>query len=155
MTNQTDMSEVMALAQDAARSCACLQARKLSRQITRDYDAALRESGLKITQFTMLAAVVISGESLSLTELAGRLGMDRSTFSRNLTPLVRRGLVEHSDALKGRSRGVKATEAGQVVFAKAAPAWRAAQDRLRRQLASAECSGFLDDLRTINTHLKT
>jgi DNA-binding transcriptional ArsR family regulator len=108
MIERSDISAAMALANDAARDCACLQARMLSRQITRAYDAALRDSGLKITQFTMLAAVVASGDGLSLTELSDRLGMDRSTFSRNLTPLVRRGLVQHTNALKGRSRGAQA-----------------------------------------------
>ncbi len=155
MIKQVNLPAAVALANDAARDCACLQARKLSRRITRAYDAALRDSGLKITQFTMLAAVVASGDGLSLTELADRLGMDRSTFSRNLTPLVRRGLVQHTNALKGRSRGVRATEAGQSVFAQSAPAWRAAQDRLRRQLATGERTGFLDDLRTVNTLLKS
>lgn len=155
MTKHANIPAAMALANDAARDCACLQARMLSRQITRAYDAALRDSSLKVTQFTMVAAVVASGDGLSLTELADRLGMDRSTFSRNLTPLVRRGLVQHTNALKGRSRGVRATEAGQSVFAQSAPAWRAAQDRLRRLLASAGRAGFLDDLRTVNRILKT
>ena len=151
--NRTDISDALALAQDAARNCACLKARKLARQVTRDYDAALRDSGLKITQFTMLAAVVVAGNSVSLTELAERLGMDRSTFSRNLKPLVRRGLVEHSEALKGRSRTVIATEAGVSVFANSAPAWRVAQDRLLNKLAAADCRGFLDDIRAVNNQL--
>ena len=147
-------TSALELARDAAQNCVCYQARKLSRRITRAYDSALGETGLKITQFTMLAAVVGSGEGRSLTDLADRLGMDRSTFSRNLTPLVKRGLVEHADTLKGRRRNVRATESGCMLFKAAAPAWQRAQDRLRRQLNEAGQAEFLADLRAVADAIK-
>ena len=154
--DMTKLAEISSLdiARDAARNCVCFQVRKLSRRITSAYDSALGETGLKITQFTMLAAVVASGEGLSLTEIADRLGMDRSTFSRNLTPLVKRGLVEHSDTLKGRRRNVRATESGHMLLKAAAPAWLETQDRLRRQLNEAGQAEFLADLRAVANAVK-
>ncbi len=154
-----DMSKLVNLssleiARDAAQNCVCFHVRKLSRRITRAYDSALGDTGLKITQFTMLAAVVASGEGLSLTDLADRLGMDRSTFSRNLAPLVKRGLVEHVDTLKGRRRNVCATKSGHMLFKAAAPAWQRAQDRLRRQLNEAGLTEFLTDLRAVADAIK-
>ncbi len=148
MSKLDDLSS-LEIARDAARNCVCFQVRKLSRRITRAYDSALGETGLKITQFTMLAAVVGSGEGRSLTDLADRLGMDRSTFSRNLTPLVKRGLVEHADTLKGRRRNVRATKSGHMLFKAAAPAWQRAQDRLRHQLNEAGQADFFADLRVV------
>ncbi|MCH7775537.1 MAG: winged helix-turn-helix transcriptional regulator [Gemmatimonadetes bacterium] len=153
MTKLVDISS-LDIARDAARNCVCFQVRKLSRRITRAYDSALGETGLKITQFTMLAAVVGSCEGLSLTDLADRLGMDRSTFSRNLAPLVKRGLVEHADTLKGRRRNVRATESGCMLFKATAPAWQRAQDRLRRQLNEAGQAEFLADLRAVADAIK-
>ena len=152
--SQLDDISSLELARDAEQTCVCFQVRKLSRQITRAYDSALAETGLKITQFTMLAAVVGSGEGLSLTDLADRLGMDRSTFSRNLAPLVKRGLVEHVDTLKGRRRNVCATKSGHMLFKAAAPAWRRAQDRLRHQLNEAGQAEFLTDLRAVADAIK-
>ncbi len=153
MSKLADMSS-LDIARDAAQNCVCFQVRKLSRRITRAYDSALGDTGLKITQFTMLAAVVGSGEGLSLTDFADRLGMDRSTFSRNLAPLVKRGLVEHADTLKGRRRNVRATDSGRMLFKAAAPAWQRAQDRLRRQLNEAGRADFLADLRAVADAIK-
>ena len=145
-SNDTSSLEI---ARDAEQNCMCFQVRKLSRRITRAYDSALGDTGLKITQFTILAAVVGSGEGLSLTDLAQRLAMDRSTFSRNLAPLVKRGLIEHADTLKGRRRNVRATKSGRRLFKAAAPAWQKAQDRLRRQLNEARQTEFLENLRVV------
>ncbi len=141
------------IALEASGRCVCLQVRKLSRMITRDYDNALRETGLKVTQFTMLAAVVGSREGLSISELAQRLNMDRTTFSRNLAPLVRRGLVEHVDDLKGRRRGVQATDEGVELFITAAACWSRAQDLLRDRLREIDHLAFLPELAAVTDHL--
>ena len=152
---KTEAMSAEDLARHASDACACFQARQLARQITRAYDEAMRDTGLKATQFTVLAAVVTCGEGVCLSDLADNLGMERSTFSRNLMPLVKRGLVEHSDALKGRSRAVVATPEGRRVFAKSAAAWRHAQDRLYGHLDSGGEADFLKRLRTVNTLLKS
>ena len=143
------IASTLSLACEAADDCACFGVRQLSRRITRSYDEALRPTGLKVTQFTMLAAVVAADGSVSLSDLAGRLGMDRSTFSRNLKPLVQRGLVRHVDAMKGRSRSVRATKAGRVVFLEAEPAWRRAQARLRDTLGKTAFRQFVTNMQTI------
>ena len=60
-----------------ARNCACSAARKLSRSLTREYDRAMKSSGLKSTQFIILVAVSL-GEKAQIGTLAQRLGLERS-----------------------------------------------------------------------------
>ena len=67
--------------------------RRGARLLTQAYDDALRPSGLKITQFTLLAAIERFGHT-TLQSLADFMGMDRTTLTRNLALLERDGLVE-------------------------------------------------------------
>jgi DNA-binding MarR family transcriptional regulator len=89
---------------------------------------------LSIGQFGLLGHVV-GGRAASVSELAERLVMDRSSLSRTLGPLVRAGLVE----LGGRDgdkrvKVVQATDAGRTAFEAAEPAWLGGQRRVAEAL---------------------
>lgn len=119
--------------QEVAATCACLQVRRAARAVTRLYDQTLRPVDLKITQFTVLIAVSLAG-SLSITELAEHLGMERTTLTRNLRPLERRGVLEISPEGYRRVRTATITSAGRELVAQALPLWQKAQTALRVQL---------------------
>ena len=72
--------------------CFALQARKTANLLARLYSAVLEPVGLEISQFSTLAAVALE-RSDSITELAGALGVERSTLTRNLKVLERDGLI--------------------------------------------------------------
>ena len=78
--------------EDDVQNCLCLNLRRGARRLTQAYDRALRPSGLKITQFQLLAAV---GKFVRtpLNPLADFMGMDRTTLTRNLAVLDRDGHV--------------------------------------------------------------
>lgn len=137
------------LAQEVARNCACFKVRQAARRITKSYDEALKPIGLKVTQFTVLAAVTIEEGSLSLTELADKLGMERSTLSRNLRPLERRSLIKLSPEGYRRTRTVEITEEGAQVFQDAIPLWRGAQEQFRQALGLDEWSAFHKQMQLI------
>ena len=118
---------------DVAGLCACRKMRETSRKITRMYDEALRPAGIKCTQFTLLS-VVARQDQATLTELAGTLGMDRTTLSRNLRPLERSGLIAVSAEGYRRARSAEITDKGVAVLEKALPLWRLAQKSLRKIL---------------------
>src|SRR6516164_11329254 len=73
-------------------TCMCHKARMAARVVTRAYDDALRPTGLRATQVSVLAAVGARG-ALSIKSLADALQMERSTLTRNLRPLEGRGYV--------------------------------------------------------------
>ncbi|HEY7580632.1 MAG TPA: MarR family winged helix-turn-helix transcriptional regulator [Acetobacteraceae bacterium] len=106
-----------------------------ARAITRTYDDALRSTGLRATQISVLAAVGARG-ALSIQSLAESLEMDRTTLTRNLRPLEDRGYVVVAPEGRHRSRMLTLTEVGHTALVEALPLWEGAQRRLRRRLGA-------------------
>jgi DNA-binding MarR family transcriptional regulator len=123
------------LSADVAGACACDKIRKAARKITGLYNEALNPADLKATQFTILAAVCLK-EGETLSDLAAHLGMERTTFLRNLKPLERRGLAKTFEEGHGRARSVRLTGKGVQLMEKALPLWRHAQKSLRKELGA-------------------
>ena len=126
-------------------ACTCANLRKAARVVTQAYDAALQPAGLKATQFTLLATLAKRGDA-PLTRLADALVMDRTTLTRNLKPLIRKGLIRIEHEEDQRVRKVSLTEAGRRVHEDARPQWEQAQSRIVEGLGQARWSGFLEDL---------
>lgn len=132
MGTSSEAGDELELSRDTLLSlsnCTCLHLRKAARVITRFYDRALAPSGLKATQFTVLAA--IAGEPGGLvTEVADWLGMDHSTMVRNLKPLSKRGLVTSKPGSDKRTRCLFLTEDGKEALREAIPRWQDAQNQI-------------------------
>lgn len=111
------------------RGCTFLRLRKAARRMTQRYDAHLQPSGLRITQFSLLAALA-GDEAFTVSSLAARMAMDRTTLTRNLKPLADRGLLRLGACDDARCRSVALTDAGSVAFAAALPLWRQAQKEI-------------------------
>jgi DNA-binding MarR family transcriptional regulator len=108
------------------QQCLCLAARTEAQRLTRLFDERLRPFELTINQFTMLATLAIAGAQ-PVTRLAGRLGIDRTTMTRNLALAEKRGLVKTRPGTDSRERLVEITAAGRNQAEAAFPAWQAAQ----------------------------
>lgn len=107
--------------------CPARAARLAARRLTVFYDARLAETGLTITQFSLMAQVA-GTEDDTLGALAEHAGLDPSTLSRNLQTLARGGLVEIVTAEKDqRKRAVWLTEKGARALERALPVWAKAQ----------------------------
>jgi DNA-binding MarR family transcriptional regulator len=123
--------------------CACANLRKASRVVTQVYDAALQPTGLKATQFTLLANLATLGD-LPLTRLADAMVMDRTTLTRNLKPLVAKGLIDIARDDDQRVRRIGLTPPGRAAFDEALPHWRNAQSRFVEGLGSEGWRNLLD-----------
>jgi DNA-binding MarR family transcriptional regulator len=130
---------------ELAGSCTARNLRNATRAITSLYDEALRPSGLRISQFGLLAALAIA-EQVTVSKLAAVLGLDRTTMTRNLGPLVRRGLVESATGDDARNRVLRLTEKGRAALSRALPMWRRVQARVVRGLGEAEWKTLLRGL---------
>ncbi len=119
--------------------CTCFKLRSLARRVTQLYDHTLAPAGLKVTQYSLLAHVRRRARRAAPTvsELALALFTDRTTLTRNLKPLIERGLVEVGHGVDARSRAVAITARGEAVFQAARPLWRQAQLRLRGAVGDA------------------
>ena len=145
MTRETLIKQ---LSSDVRGACACHKMREASRKITRRYDEALKPAGIKATQFPILAFIGLN-EGVTLTELSSLLGMERTTFLRNLGPLERQGLIKTYDDGYGRARSAKLTAKGVTVMEKALPLWRQAQRSLRKRLGDDIWARVQDELSEI------
>lgn len=110
--------------------CACANIRRLSRLVTRLYDAELRASGLEVTQFGVLSAVNRLGQA-SHGRLARGFGMDSTTVTRTIGVLERRGWVERRAGADRRQRIYQVTPAGRKQLSAARAGWQRAQERVR------------------------
>src|SRR5262245_64491964 len=72
--------------------CNCLAVRQAARHVTQFYDQFLAPSGLRTTQFSVLAKLKRLGP-MTINALASDLVMDRTTLGRNILPLEREGLI--------------------------------------------------------------
>lgn len=110
--------------------CTATALRKATRKLSQLYDAAISPTGLRSTQFAILAEIATRDDSPTMAELARGLVMDRSALGHNLRPLERDGLVTWSEGeADRRRRHVSLTAAGKVRFREAVRAWRRAQAR--------------------------
>ena len=113
--------------------CNCLAARQAARHITQFYDQFLARSGLRTTQFSILAKLRRLGP-MTINALAADLVMDRTTLGRNLLPLERDGLITVETGRRDRrSKEVRLTEAGAARFQTGVKGWAQAQ----KQFAAA------------------
>lgn len=122
--------------------CTCARLRKLTRRLTRIYDAHLAAQAIKVTQYSLLANAARGERTLS--EFAAELEMDRSTLSRNLAPLAAQGWVEVSVGADTRSRKVSVTAAGRRKLKAALPLWRKAQCEVEAVLGKSEVGALHD-----------
>lgn len=129
--------------------CASFNLRKASRLMAQVYDRQLQPSGLNNTQFTLLAVTSRRGP-ISITALAGLLGMDRTTLTRNLRLVERDGLLQVTAGRDARTRDVRLTGKGSKALKKATPLWQEAQTRVVETLGRAHWRDLLKELRTIS-----
>lgn len=141
MTKRTDTTA----AAPSIDLCAHANLRKAMRVVSQTYDAALKPSGLKGTQFTLLAVLDKRGE-ISLTKLSEILVMDRTTLTRNLQPLLKHGWIAIGRDSDERVRLITITGAGRERVAAATPAWQATQARLAGELGEQRLATLIADL---------
>ena len=128
---------------DETAACACLNLRGAARAVTQMYDEVLRPSGLKATQFSVLAAVATIGPA-AMTVIAKALVMDRTTLTRNLKPLMDRGLVKAGKGADDRrQRRIVVTREGKAALAKALPLWKKAHEQIVTGIGFARWQGMV------------
>ena len=129
--------------------CACQALRQAARKVTRRYDAVLRPLKLNAGQFTTLAAL-LRPDAVSISTLADQLGMDRTTLTRDLKPLERRGLVvSRAGDEDARVRQISLSRMGRDLLDEAIPLWEAAQERTKKEMSDPDWAALRSDLRRL------
>jgi DNA-binding MarR family transcriptional regulator len=125
--------------------CMCSTLRQTSRVLTQYYDKALKPSGVKATQFPILAAVA-NYAPVTISELAEVLVIDRTTLARNLAVLEKHGWLTVEPGEDKRSRELQLTELGGEKLKAAIKYWYEAQDEVELQMGEREFDLLLKKL---------
>ena len=127
--------------------CACANLRRADRVVSQLYDDALRPSGLRITQFTLLQALTLasaSSKAISQKRLAALLAIDSTTLTRTLAPLRRKGWLRSVSAADRRELRLSLTPAGRREYKRALPYWQTAQKNLQRALGTQNWNRLIE-----------
>jgi DNA-binding MarR family transcriptional regulator len=116
-----------------ALPCICASLRRTARAVTQLYEDALRPTGLRGTQFTVLQTLSLAGE-VTQRQLGEILAMDSTTLTRTLNIMGRHGWIAKRRGEDRREWRMRLSKAGKTQFKQAFPHWEKAQTRLRRQL---------------------
>jgi DNA-binding MarR family transcriptional regulator len=131
--------------------CNCLAVRQAARHITQFYDQCLAPSGLRTTQFSILAKLKRLGP-VTINVLATDLVMDRTTLGRNILPLQREGLIA---VVKGRidrrRKELRVAEAGAERVRAAGKGWVEAQARFETVFGADRTAELRALLRAVST----
>src|SRR3954471_8473637 len=95
-------------------TCLVFNTRLAARAVTRRYDGLLRPYGVTSAQFSLMGGIK-RGEGQTVSELAERNGIDRTSLTRNIDRLERMGLIVSRPAEKGNGRVCDLTEAGEAL----------------------------------------
>ena len=125
-----------------SNTCLCTALRLAALTATERYDAALAPSGLKVTMFRVLSFAE-GDEAPTITSLAAKLGLERSTVGRNLKVLERQGLIAFNGGEDERAKFIDVTPKGRAAIDAARPLWRAAQDEMRALLGPDDADALL------------
>jgi len=106
-----------------------------SRAVTQLYDDDLRPSGLRVTQYSILAMIARTGEA-NLRQLEDMLAIDQTTLTRSLNLLERDRMIERVPHPDGRIKALRLTSKGRRALEAARPLWARAQDKVLRELGT-------------------
>jgi DNA-binding MarR family transcriptional regulator len=119
--------------------------RQAARHITQFYDQFLASSGLRTTQFSILAKLRRLSP-MTINALAAEMVMDRTTLGRNILPLERDDLIAVEQGSRDRrSKELRVIEAGEARFRAGMKGWVQAQ----RQFEKAFGAKRTTDMRVI------
>ncbi|MET3515022.1 DNA-binding MarR family transcriptional regulator [Pseudacidovorax sp. 1753] len=127
--------------------CAYAKLRRLTRCVAQHFDSELAKAGLKATQLWLLSEVRRL-QPVEPGELARSLGIDPSTLTRALRPLLSAGWIELGAGKDARSRSIRLTDSGRAKQAIAGRRLRIARRTLDEKLGPlrvAELKALMDE----------
>ncbi len=143
MLNKKEKAKIQACA-----GCVCFNLRMAARVITQVYDKALKPTGIRATQFPILAVLAMNGPD-SISSLSRFMAMNRTTLTRNLKPIEKLGFIRIENGVDKRSKTVALTEKGEAIIKEILPIWDKVQKQVLRTMGADRWKYMLENLQTI------
>lgn len=129
--------------------CNCFAVRAAARHVTQAYDQLLAPTGLRTTQFSILAKLNRLGP-LTINMLARDMLMDRTTLGRNVLPLERDGLIRiEATTSDRRAKELHLTKTGEKRLQAAHERWTEAQARFETTFGPRRAAELRKMLRAV------
>ena len=130
--------------------CVCTQVRRLARKLSSHYESFLAPEGLTITQYSLLANIDRAG-SIPHTMLAEKVGMERTTLTRNLRLLLESELINVVQGKDRRQHLLKITRLGKQKLVRGLPFWEEAQRQFLTSLGPETTHELNSVLQSVET----
>jgi DNA-binding MarR family transcriptional regulator len=127
--------------------CVSYNLRKSAHIVGRIYEKEMADAPIRGPLFSLLACIHKLGLG-SITAVANDLGLDRTTLTRNLKPLTRRGLVEVRQVTANRKE-IRLRPKGEAALRRSLDCWRKAQKRVVDALGEDRWNRMREDLRVV------
>ena len=124
-----DSAEMETFATQVMARCIGSRVQQLSRIVAKVYDDALRPLGITGSQFTLLAQVARQ-DGIRQVEIGRRIGIEKSTNSKNFKRLLASGHITMDPPAGRRGKHLHLTQKGEVTIKSAFPLWQEAQSRV-------------------------
>lgn len=121
-------------------------------RVSQLYDHALAPVGLSLNEYSILRRLEAAQ---SLGTLASTLGMDRTTLTRNLKPLLAAGWITTQRGEDARQKWVRLSRSGRGLLLRARPHWHAAQVQLETLFGAAPTAQLHATLERLDVVLET
>ena len=118
-------------------------------KLTKIYDEALIDTGIKVTQYSLLKNIEKIGTP-NINNLAISTQLDRSTLARNLDKLERMKLIFFKFGNDKRNKILSLTPHGKQILIKANISWKTIQDKITKNLGIDKKSIFDLTIKNIN-----
>lgn len=131
--------------------CYCINLRRATNSLTKFYDKKLASTGLTVSQFSLLYDIKRL-ETCSKVELADYAKLDKSTITRNLKLLKRKGYITDLSANESRDSQVALTALGFDVLERGHLLWKEAQENVKEKVGIEnikQLRQILDDIENI------
>jgi DNA-binding MarR family transcriptional regulator len=132
--------------------CYCASLRRAARVISQLYEAALKDTPLTITQFTLLT-LLERVEVARVNDIAAALAMDQTTLSRTLALMERDGLITPAESEDLRETRWRLTAMGRRRMRSVLPRWKAVQKKVEKLLGKDQAARLRTAARRLTTRL--
>jgi DNA-binding MarR family transcriptional regulator len=127
--------------------CVAFALRKSALTVGRIYSAQMAKAPLRGPLFSLMMTIRRTGPA-TISALAREVGLERTTLTRDLRSLERRGLIQIS-AGEANSKSVVLTKLGEQEVAKSLKYWQAAQTRVLEALGAERWERMRSDLAVV------
>ena len=125
--------------------CHCSKVRRASNAITKTYNRYLSPSGISVSQFSLMEHLTTLAP-VTVSQLAIRCHLDRTTLVRNLKSLEESGYVSDISETGVRKRQLLLTDLGREKLDFAETLWLEAQEYIKSSIGESNLIALTDIL---------